>query len=285
MFYGLGCLVKFPQTTIEAPYTLCAAGVQLPPQRFQLPFSLLARAEVDPNPDYAAAEGRRPIGRDAPRCLPAWVLRYSWYTVMRNEHKFESRTKIKPASGVVARVVRERTVQLCLGAREMLAGALTARALHPLPLTDGAVLCGEEVAGLGGSWCTVRDARMAIAAYTQLGRLLAMRTLLEHLLSLAERSTAGEVADRTTQSVARPYSAAQCRPVPRPFGPQLRGAYVEVARPRSATDRGCFRLCVCSRRRRRRSARDTSTLIWPCCARRRCCQGRPSRQRQKEPAH
>ena len=36
VFFGLGSKSKFPQTTLEAPYTLAAAGVTLPPQRFQV---------------------------------------------------------------------------------------------------------------------------------------------------------------------------------------------------------------------------------------------------------
>ena len=40
-FWGLGCVIKFPVNLTCAPYSIVAAGVQLPPQRIMFPFSLI----------------------------------------------------------------------------------------------------------------------------------------------------------------------------------------------------------------------------------------------------
>ena len=50
----------------------------------------------------------------APRALPAWVLRYSWYTIMRNEHKFQGRTRVTPLRhGAWARIQLLENVGKC----------------------------------------------------------------------------------------------------------------------------------------------------------------------------
>jgi hypothetical protein len=42
VFFGLGCSLKFPVNLLQAPYSLIAAGVLLPPQRIAFPFSLVS---------------------------------------------------------------------------------------------------------------------------------------------------------------------------------------------------------------------------------------------------
>ena len=90
------------------------------------------------------------------------VCRYSWYTVMRNDKKFLSRTKVKPTSngGAIPSVLREATLQLCLGARSQLQAALRAaeKALKGAGVDGGLhmdwVLSEQQVPGLGACWCT-----------------------------------------------------------------------------------------------------------------------------------
>ncbi|KAL7528325.1 hypothetical protein ACHAXR_002381, partial [Thalassiosira sp. AJA248-18] len=63
-FWGLGSVIKFPVDLTSAPYSIIAAGVQLPPQRITLPFSLITDGPGGMN-----------------QLTPGWLLHYSPYTV------------------------------------------------------------------------------------------------------------------------------------------------------------------------------------------------------------
>lgn len=79
MFFGLGCIVKFPAHYREAPWSLIAPGVTTPPQRVEFPFSLISAGR---NPKAFRNE-----------IVPGWMLRYNAFALMRSEAKFTARNK------------------------------------------------------------------------------------------------------------------------------------------------------------------------------------------------
>eukprot|EP00968_Pinguiococcus_pyrenoidosus_P020069 scaffold2277_cov256-Pinguiococcus_pyrenoidosus.AAC.6 len=193
VFVGLGAQVKYPQTLLESPYSLVAAGVLLPAQRLMMPFSLVVASASDASsfprvPRSDQSEGR-PISATTPRVLPGWVLRYSMYTVVRNESKFRSRTKVLPPSGVVHGVLRDATVRLCMGARRCITqdlDTLRSRIQESGQVADDRALAhyavtSEDMPSLGACWAQWRDCVKGIEDYSSLITLHALRCLLEYV--------------------------------------------------------------------------------------------------------
>merc|ERR1712127_946436 len=80
IFWGLGCVVKFPVDLTSAPYTMIAAGTKLTPQRITMPFSLVVEVS-DEN------------GSSVNDIVPGWVAEHSPYTLARNDKKYTNRCK------------------------------------------------------------------------------------------------------------------------------------------------------------------------------------------------
>ena len=100
-FLGLSAVVKFPLDTTEAPYSILAAGTDLPPQKISFPFSLIGKAAAASAPPASDETGAK-VGATVPppqpalnQIHPAWILRHSPYTLARSERKYRGRRKSK----------------------------------------------------------------------------------------------------------------------------------------------------------------------------------------------
>lgn len=174
MFFGLGSSMKFPGNYERAPYTIVASGVVVPPQRLDLPFSLIAD------------DG------DGVRVVPAWVLRSNMYGVVRNEQKFARRL----AHGDT-RVLRPELADTMVQAADLLQQAVEANAF--------------ERAAFGVCRLSQADAATAIAEYRRWAHYSRVRQTIAdgRRLSLDEletfRSDAQELVLRTVVSRRRDY--------------------------------------------------------------------------------
>jgi hypothetical protein len=75
-FFGLGASIKFPANLALAPYTLVSSSVEIPPQKIELPFSLLTKTNDELN-----------------EIVPGWVWRHNRYMLKRNQIKYQTRNK------------------------------------------------------------------------------------------------------------------------------------------------------------------------------------------------
>ncbi|KAL3800151.1 hypothetical protein HJC23_001072 [Cyclotella cryptica] len=102
-FWGLGSVIKFPVDLTSAPYSIIAAGVQLPPQRIMLPFSLITD------------------GPGMNQLTPGWLLQYSPYTISRSEVKFANcRTAKRHDFYTGWKILRPSVMDLMVNARNAL---------------------------------------------------------------------------------------------------------------------------------------------------------------------
>lgn len=109
LFLGLGVKVKFPGCFRDAPYTLVATGVTLPPQSVSLPFSLILE------PSELPAE----LAAGTNEILPAWVLGHNLFAIRRAEKKFRDRDRTS-GDRLETRVFRTEMVQRMISARAAL---------------------------------------------------------------------------------------------------------------------------------------------------------------------
>ncbi len=170
-FWGLGCVIKFPVDLTCAPYSIIAAGVQLPPQRVQLPFSLITDGPGGMN-----------------QLTPGWLLHYSPYTIARSEVKFANRRTAKRHDFYTGwKILREGVMDMLVDARDAL--------LFPkVPLAK--VFKGEKaIAGLGANQLTEKGRQIGIQAYTDAIQRYALRGLLQRLVDLCHLQKGLTLAD------------------------------------------------------------------------------------------
>jgi hypothetical protein len=152
MFFGLDAAVKFPANFIDAPYTVIAGSVVVPPQRFAFPFSLIASP-----PDHTP-NNQRPARNTA---IPAWLIRRNMYALLRNEAKFTRRNRAR-RNRFDFDVFRPEILEHVTRAIESLERAQTA-----LNVSESAdrLLGPEEIEGIGSNYVRARDVPAAIEAY------------------------------------------------------------------------------------------------------------------------
>mmetsp|Transcript_37079 Transcript_37079/g.75606 ORF Transcript_37079/g.75606 Transcript_37079/m.75606 type:complete len:745 (-) Transcript_37079:120-2354(-) len=159
-FWGLGCVIKFPVDLTSSPYSIIAAGVQLPPQRIQLPFSLITDGPGGMN-----------------QLTPGWLLHYSPYTIARSEVKFANRRTAKRHDFYTGwKILRAGVMDLLVDARDAL--------LFP-KVESAKVFKGEKaIVGLGANQLTEKGRQIGIRAYTDAIQRYALRGLLQRLVEL-----------------------------------------------------------------------------------------------------
>jgi len=174
-FWGLGSVIKFPVDLTSAPYSIVAAGVQLPPQRIALPFSLITDGPGGMN-----------------QLTPGWLLRYSPYTVARSEAKFASRRKAKRHDFYTGwKIIRPGVVDMMVEARDALVRAggerrTAGEASGPVSKEKKAVFRTDRaVPGLGANQLTEKGRKIGIGSYTDAIQRYALRGLLDRLVALA----------------------------------------------------------------------------------------------------
>jgi hypothetical protein len=152
-FFGLGCGVTFPANFGDAPYTFVAAGANVPPGRYEYPFSLILPA------GSKWSRGR---------LIPAWALSANIFAVLRAELKFKDRNRAR-RNEFVHDAFSERICALMDGAAER------------LELVQGNAAGGQEefvgsdvLGGISSLVVAMKDIRIAAEAYrfyARFGRL------------------------------------------------------------------------------------------------------------------
>lgn len=153
-FWGLSTVIKFPLNLAKSPYTVVAAGATVPPQRLEMPFSLI----------MSNTSGGNDI-------VPGWVLKSSPYTVARSEKKFASRRKAKRHHCYTGwTILRPDTIDLCRAARERL-----------LKVNGKSQYTENDIPGIGACVLSERSRVAGIMAYTDAIQLYALQGLLAWL--------------------------------------------------------------------------------------------------------
>ena len=159
-FWGLGCVIKFPVDLTSAPYSIIAAGVQLPPQRIKLPFSLITDGPGGMN-----------------QLTPGWLLHYSPYTIARSEVKFANRRTAKRHDFYTGwKILRAGVMDLLVDARDAL--------LFPKAESTKVFKGEKAIVGLGANQLTEKGRQIGIRAYTDAIHRYALRGLLQRLVEL-----------------------------------------------------------------------------------------------------
>ena len=187
-FWGLGCVIKMPVNLCDAPYSIVAAGVELPPQRLAMPFSLvLSGSEKDD------CDGLNHI-------IPGWLLQSSPYSIARSEAKFAKRRKAKRHDFYTGwTFIRENTIQMCYNAREELIKA--GKQVQSSGQASGQTIfkTDRSIPGLGQNYLTESGRKKGIQAYSNTIHLYALRGLLlktEAALEMCRKSFGNTIAPR-----------------------------------------------------------------------------------------
>jgi len=182
-FWGLGSVIKFPVDLTHAPYSIVAAGVQLPPQRITLPFSLITDGPNNMN-----------------LLTPGWLLHYSPYTIARSEVKFANRRMAKRhdfytgwkilRAGVMDMLVDARESLLSVGRRQQQqqqqsGGEGTSGNRAPASAVQ-VYKTDKAIPGLGANQLTEKGRQIGIKAYTAAIQRYALRGLLHRLVTMAK---------------------------------------------------------------------------------------------------
>lgn len=173
-------MIKFPVDLTSAPYSIIAAGVQLPPQRITFPFSLITDGPGGMN-----------------QLTPGWLLQYSPYTIARSEVKFANRRTARRHDFYTGwKILRGGVMDMMSDARDALASAGEGQqrqsageggsnAFKKVYKTDRAVV------GLGANQLTEQGRLIGMRAYTSALQRYALRGLLDRLVGLAKEDPTG----------------------------------------------------------------------------------------------
>ena len=187
-FWGLGCVIKMPVNLCDAPYSIVAAGVELPPQRLAMPFSLvLSGSEKDD------CDGLNHI-------IPGWLLQSSPYSIARSEAKFAKRRKAKRHDFYTGwTILRENTIQMCYNGREELFKAGNHAQSSGQASGQTIFKTDRSIPGLGQNYLTESGRKKGIQAYSNTIHLYALRGLLlktEAALEMCHKSFGNTIAPR-----------------------------------------------------------------------------------------
>ena len=165
VFWGLGCVIKFPVDLSHAYYTVVAAGVQLPPQSVAMPFSLIMNGS-------SSSGGKNEI-------VPGWLLQSSPYTVLRSENKFKKRRKAKRHDFYTGwKIIRPGVIDACWEARQSL---LQLDNMDGQNSTSTAVYSKSDILELGENIMTARGRKVGIDSYTNVIQRYALHGLFEEI--------------------------------------------------------------------------------------------------------
>ena len=171
-FWGLGCVIKFPVDMTFAPYSIVAAGVQLPPQRIMFPFSLVTDGPGGMN-----------------QLTPGWLLHYSPYTIARSEVKFANRRMAKRHDFYTGwKILRASVMDMMNDARNKLvvAGQSTVQSPGEGGTPDKKKVVyktDKAVIGLGANQLSEQGRLIGIKAYTSALQRYALLGLLDRLVT------------------------------------------------------------------------------------------------------
>lgn len=180
IFWGLGCVIKYPVDLSRAVYSVVAAGVHLPPQRVSMPFCLImgcgsSSSHID------EVKGKNEL-------VPGWVLKSSPYTIVRSEEKFKDRRKAKYHDFYCGwKIIRPEIVDSCVVARNLLkkVGKKWNKSVESTDENRSHQVYTEALLPqLGCNYMTERGRRVGIDAYTSLIQRYALKGLLGQVMIL-----------------------------------------------------------------------------------------------------
>jgi hypothetical protein len=196
IFWGLGCVIKFPVDLSKAFYSVVAAGVQLPPQSVAMPFSLIMAGS-------GSGSGSGDIAGDIAagmnEIVPGWLLHSSPYTILRSEEKFKNRRKAKRHDFYCGwNIIRPSTVDSCRRVRNLLLSvkswsmtATTTSNTSNMGTAAGqssdsnstaattTFFTEKDMIQLGKNYMTTRGLNVGIDAYTNMIQRYALEGLFE----------------------------------------------------------------------------------------------------------
>lgn len=165
IFWGLGCIIKYPVDLSRCHYSVIAAGVQLPPQRIAMPFSLIM------NSGKASQN----------EIIPGWLLQYSPYTIERNEEKFRNRRKsVRHGFYCGWDIVRPSIIDACLHARDQL-HRIDSHPSYKDNVQSSNHFTDVQLSDLGKNFMTVRGKKIGIQAYSNLIQRYALAGFFERI--------------------------------------------------------------------------------------------------------
>lgn len=173
LFFGLGCVVRFPADFTAAPHSVIAAGVTTLPQRLEFPFSLI-------NTPTDSIEKLSPALNEL---TPAWVLRHSLYQVRRNDEKHRQRDRARHEV-LNLDTFSPRTVQLMQAAVGRLEAA-----------PEQAVYTVSDIAGLGKNLMTRAALEQALETYRCFINWYALRGVKQRIEMAGVRAADPGAAD------------------------------------------------------------------------------------------
>ena len=196
IFWGLGCVIKFPVDLSKAFYSVVAAGVQLPPQSVAMPFSLIMAGSGSGS---GAGDIAGDIAAGMNEIVPGWLLHSSPYTILRSEEKFKNRRKAKRHDFYCGwNIIRPSTVDSCRRVRNLLLSvkswSMTATTTSNTSNTGTAAgqssdsnstaatttfFTEKDMIQLGKNYMTTRGLNVGIDAYTNMIQRYALEGLFE----------------------------------------------------------------------------------------------------------
>jgi len=191
IFWGLGCVIKFPVDLSRAFYSVVAAGVHLPPQRVSMPFCLIMEGGSSSSSHNTEMSGRNEL-------VPGWILKSSPYTIVRSEEKFKNRRNARRHDFYCGwKIIRPGIVDSCVEARDLL--RKVGKEMEQAEASKIDEKCANQVyteallPQLGSNYMTERGRKVGIDAYTDLIQRYILKGLLEQVISL---QTSGKVKSR-----------------------------------------------------------------------------------------
>ena len=189
IFWGLGCVIKFPVDLSRSYYSVIAAGVQLPPQSVSMPFSLIMNGQ----------DGQNEI-------VPGWLLQSSPYTVLRSEDKFKKRRKAKHHDFYCGwKIIRPNVIDECITARNNLLN-LEETASAAGQDTSGKVkilFTKKDLAELGENAMTERGRKVGIHAYSKMIQRYALQGLYRRFVQCLEDVSIDEVVAQSNLALSK----------------------------------------------------------------------------------
>ncbi|MEM5947171.1 DUF4954 family protein [Spirochaetia bacterium 38H-sp] len=178
MFFGLGCVVKFPANFRNAPYSTIASGITTLPQKMEFPFSLIVQP-LSPIEDVPPAFNQ---------IIPAWALTSNLYGIFRNQEKFRTRNRAKYYSPVYE-IFRPKIIKLMHTALK--------RLQNPPEISN--IYKSGDIRGLGKNVLLEADRLRAIDAYRFFINYGLLRIILGIVKTKETESWKKEIADITEE--------------------------------------------------------------------------------------
>ncbi len=186
IFWGLGCVVKFPVDCSRSFYSVIAAGVQLPPQSVSMPFSLIMSS------NSSSTSGMNEI-------VPGWLIHSSPYTVLRSEDKFKKRRKAKRHDFYCGwRIIRPGVIDACWTARDSLLGLEKSiqRSGQDTSHKSSRLYTKQNLIELGENFMTERGRKVGIDAYTSIIQRYALEGLFKKISDILDNCNIDEALQK-----------------------------------------------------------------------------------------